>query len=843
MKKYMPLLAGAILGTVYLGNGAAAEPVKSKKTDTAKQVQTKAGEQDASSMTLSDIVVTGESEDGRPETPSKTDFASPTAKVTKKDIEKTNAVTTSDAIKYESGVFVRQRYIGDPNAPVGMRGSNPYQGGRVMVMMDGMPIWNSLQYTYNGSPRWGLIGPGEIKSVDVLSGPFSAEYSGNAMGGVMNFNTLLPQKREVYTEATYMLQPYSYQGTTQNLQGFKTFGSYGDKFGDLSSYFSYNHLENEGQPMTTYGYSNSAGANGGPLLNYSGTGGSVTGAYMEQNPKAIGTAANQGGYAGQPRISYGDSGVTQSVDDLYKWKGGYAINSKLDALFTAAFENLDVTSTSQTYLRDANGNPVYGCTPSSTSSINTCVGRTTAARTNASTFNFNGVNIVPAPNSFGTSQQNRQTVTLGGGLKGQLFGNWNTNTNISYFDVLNDRTISSTLNPGDPLNTNKGQVTDVGSMGWVNLSTKFDNPEFLGRKDLSFATGYEYQHSKMYTTQYGSNNYLAAEQTNISLKSGGSTDTHGLFGQLSWRFLPSWDATVGTRLERWNMSNGVYTSNTLDANNAITATTNNVPPERQASAWSPKFSLGFEPGRWKFRYSVAKAYRFPMVGELFDNTNSLAGSSTVGNASLKPEDGTHHNLLGEYGFDNGYIRLNLFHENVRDAIYSSTISNSALGKTPAGNYTSAISNIGEVEINGIDFTINQNQVFDSNFDVKLDTTILDSKILQNDNNTNYVGKSFPLLPNYRANLLTTYHYGKDLDFSVGTRYQGRMYSQLDNKDLQLPYYAAFTESVYVDLKTTYHFNDKKGHVSAGIDNINDYRGFFNHPLPQRTFFMQVGYKF
>jgi len=263
MKKYV-----LMLGIGYVSCGIAAEAVKPKKTEKqrvpSQQGQAKADKAAASSITFSDMVVSGESEDGKPETLSKTNFSSPIVKVSKKDIEKTNAVTTSDSVKYESGVFVRQRYIGDPNAPVGMRGSNPYQGGRVMVFMDGMPIWNSLQYSFNGSPRWGLIGPGEIKSVDVLSGPFSAEYSGNAMGGVMNFNTLLPQKREVYTEATYMLQPYSFEGATQNLQGFKTFGSYGDKFGDFSTYFSYNHLENEGQPMITYGSSNSAGANGGP---------------------------------------------------------------------------------------------------------------------------------------------------------------------------------------------------------------------------------------------------------------------------------------------------------------------------------------------------------------------------------------------------------------------------------------------------------------------------------------------------------------------------------------------------------------------------------------------------
>ncbi|MFI3138113.1 MAG: TonB-dependent receptor, partial [Methylococcaceae bacterium] len=379
---------------------------------------------------------------------------------------------------------------------------------------------------------------------------------------------------------------------------------------------------------------------------------------------------------------------------------------------------------------------------------------------------------------------------------------------------------------------NQGQVVNVDSMGWVNLSTKIDNQEFLGRKDLSFAAGYEYQHSKMYTSQYASTNYLATQQDARTLKTGGTTDTHGLFGQLSWRFKSDWDATFGTRLERWNMSDGVY----------ITGVTDNSPSDRQASAFSPKFSLGYEPGRMKFRYSVAKAYRFPLVGELFDNSNSLSGSSSIGNALLKPEDGTHHNLSAEYDFDNGYVKLNLFHENIRNAIYSSSISNSALGKTPAGNYTSAVSNIGEVEINGIDFDAKQSNVLGSNFDVNLNTTILKSEILRNDNDKNYVGKSFPLLPNYRVNLLTTYHYGKDLDFSVGTRYQSNMYSQLDNQDLQLSYYAAFTESVYVDLKTTYRFN-KNGHISAGINNVNDYQAFFNHPLPQRSFFLQAGYKF
>lgn len=115
-----------------------------------------------------------------------TNISAPVTKIRKEDIENSNTVTTADAIKYESGMYARQRYIGDPNPGVSMRGSNYFNASRVMVFMDGMPIWNPLMSSYNGAPRTNLIGSGEIKSVEVIGGPFSAEHSGNAMGGVLN---------------------------------------------------------------------------------------------------------------------------------------------------------------------------------------------------------------------------------------------------------------------------------------------------------------------------------------------------------------------------------------------------------------------------------------------------------------------------------------------------------------------------------------------------------------------------------------------------------------------------------------------------------------------------------
>ena len=742
-----------------------------------------------------------------PEKPSKTNISAPVTKIRKTDIDKTNAVTTADVIKYDSGIFARQRYIGDPNAPVGMRGSSPYEAGRVMVFMDGMPIWNPLQSSYNGSPRFGLIGPGEIKSVEVTGGPFAAEYSGNAMGGVINYNTLMPQKREIYTEATYMLQPSNISNINTNLQGFKTFGSYGDKFGDFSTYFSYNHLENEGQPMTPTELTTLTKASAAQLLN------PTVGAQSQLNPKGNGT----GGAAGAPMLQIGSDGVTHTVDDLYKWKGGYALTSELNTNLVLAYENLQVSKVGQSLITNAAGQTVWG--------------------SQLSGYSANG-NALSNNTSFGKSDQTRETFTVGWGLNGRVFGNWYNNTNFSYFDILNDTTLASSYNPNDPIfKTAAGQAgtrSSVAGTGWYTLSSKFNNDEFFGRKDLSFATGYEYQHAHLLQTTNTLSNYsnnAISATAPISTQSGGTTDTHGLFGQLSWRFLKDWDATPGVRLERWNMSDGNYlTSSNLTGSLS--------PQDRQVSNWAPKFSLGYQPGRWKFRYSVAKAYRYPVADELFGNSASVNGSFSLANATLKPEDGTHHNLLGEYDFDNGYVRLNLFHENIQNAIYSQYIY--LPGTT---TLSSMMSSIGEVETNGLDISTNFDRVFKSNFDLKVNSTILDAKIVANPLNPAIVGNQMPLLPHYRANFLGTYHYGKDLDMSVGTRYQSAMNSQPDNKDLQLTYYGAFTQSIFVDLKSTYHFNDKKGHVSVGIDNVNGYQAYFNHPFPQRTYFMQVGYKF
>jgi iron complex outermembrane receptor protein len=143
---------------------------------------------------------------------------------------------------------MRRRYIGDQNAMLGIRGSNIVQNTHNMVYADGMPLHNPVSSGFFG-PRWSMVAPNEIDTADVLYGPFSAQYGGGAMGGVVNLNTRMPEKFEAEMNVTGMFQDMHRGGRKELLSGFTTFLSGGDRVGKFSVYGFYNHLDNDGQPM------------------------------------------------------------------------------------------------------------------------------------------------------------------------------------------------------------------------------------------------------------------------------------------------------------------------------------------------------------------------------------------------------------------------------------------------------------------------------------------------------------------------------------------------------------------------------------------------------------------
>ena len=369
-----------------------------------------------------------------------------------------------------------------------------------------------------------------------------------------------------------------------------------------------------------------------------------------------------------------------------------------------------------------------------------------------------------------------------------------------------------------------GRITDFGETGWITYDLKLNNPNFFGRDDLDFTTGYHYDHYELEIDQFNTSNFRAGTRDSRRNSSGGETHTHAVFGQLSWEPIPDVEVTGGLRWEYWGANNGfVENFDGTDPNQ----------PDRHETKWSPKASMAYTPGPWTFRYSFARAHRFPIVQELFQNVAAF-NSATVSNPGLEPENGTHHNFLMEYGFNNGYARVNVFRDDICDVIFNQA-------QLVRGSTISTFLPIDEVETTGVEFVARQDEILSSNLDLQFNVTWMDAEIARLAATPALEGNDFPRLPEWRANFFATYHVTPDWDVALGGRYQSDPFGRIDNTDTAEDVFGAQDEFFMMDFKTTYRPPFVPGaHVAFGIDNLTDENAFVFHPHPQRTFLFEAG---
>ena len=169
-----------------------------------------------------------------------------------KKIEQTvNIIDTEDAVKYLPSLFVRKRNYGDTQATLGSRVWGVSSSARSLIFADDVPI-TALIANNNpvGGPRWGMISPEEIARVDVMYGPFSAAYSGNAMGAVLAITTRQPDRLEATVEQSQAFQRFSLYGTDKTFGTRQTNAVLGNRFGRLSFWVSATHQNSNSQPLT-----------------------------------------------------------------------------------------------------------------------------------------------------------------------------------------------------------------------------------------------------------------------------------------------------------------------------------------------------------------------------------------------------------------------------------------------------------------------------------------------------------------------------------------------------------------------------------------------------------------
>jgi len=130
----------------------------------------------------------------------------------------------------------------------------------------------------------------------------------------------------------------------------------------------------------------------------------------------------------------------------------------------------------------------------------------------------------------------------------------------------------------------------------------------------------------------------------------------------------------------------------------------------------------------------------------------------------------------------------------------------------------------------------------SGLDIRANATWTDAKVLQDDAAPVYVGKNAPRIPKQLYKAVATYRVNDDFTLSVGARYSGRQFINLDNSDVNPDTYRAASQFFLMDVKANYKFADR-WMASVGVDNLTNYKAYVSHPLPQRTVYAQIKFDY
>ncbi len=699
----------------------------------------------------------------------------------KKQIEESvNAATPAQTLKYLPSIQVRERSIGDRNGIISSRTIGSISSAQSMLYADGVLLSNLLGNSFSYPPRWGMVNPEEIQRISMMYGPFSSLYAGNSMGGVINIETRMPEKFESHAGVQTFFQNFKLYGTNQNESGHREFISLGNKVNDFSFWASVNRLENTAQPLD-FSVANLSSAAAGAET-------PVTGAYQDK------------GILNQDRVIFGATAIDTSIQTNGKFKGQYEFLNQSKLTYTIGLWDLDSRQNVESYIKDNNGNSIYG------GSVN---------------FNNKSYTVARMNPAQAEALHVMQSIDFKSNDKG--FFNWQmTLSDYNYSRDLSNRSNLTGTSNTNPYITKTGQITDLSGTGW----TVFDSRVTLRPKDHTIDLGYHLDYYHLRQTVNVSNDWMGSQKGAFNSLSSGNTKTHAVYIQDKWQIMPQWALTLGARQEHYEAYDGVNQNTTNLARYE----------DRSRNTFSPKLSLSFEPvPAWGFRAAFGKAYRFPTVTELFQQ---ITDNNTIvtNNPNLKPEEIYSAEITAERRFVNGLVRASLFREDRYDALISQT------NISRVGSSSTYIQNVDHVRIHGIELATEWNNIIIPKLDVLANATLIDSEILKNDAAPSNTNKKVPRIPRQLYKAVATYRVSEDFTMSLAARYSGRQFIQLDNSDINPETYQGASRFLFVDAKANYKFKDRWT-ASLGVDNIFNDQAFVHHPLSQRTGYAQIKFDY
>jgi len=703
--------------------------------------------------------------------------------------EQVNASDSEDALKYLPSLLVRKRYIGDYNhAILSSRASGTGNSARSAVYADGILLSNFLGNGVSGlgfPPRWGMVTPDEIERVDVMYGPFSAAYPGNSVGAVVDYTTRMPDRFEGSVKLGYTHQPFDLYNTHASYGSWQTSASLGSRAGDWAWRLDFHHSDSQSQPLTfANALRSTTAANTGDMA--------VTGAISGQNK------------LGQDWLLLGTGTQYHTVQDHFKAKLAYDLSPTLRATYTLASWQNTSQGRSTTYLRDAQGQPVY----SGNVSID------------GQRYTLNG-------GTFPLTQENLQHTLHGLSIKSRTQGSFDWEVAASRYDYGTDEKRSNSgSNPLPAAATGgSGTIADGSGTSWHNLALRGtwrpDGPK--GEHVVDF--GAQQDHYRLrYQTSNIAGNWPGDGASTLASEVGGRTQLQSFYAQDTWRFAPLWRAVLGLRSEHWQASDGLT---------RFSASSSNGHPGRNEHFLSPKGALSWQLSADAFlKYAIGRAVRMPTVNELYGAT-STTNAQYINDPNLRPEKSWTQELSYERTLDRHQWRLTAFAEDTRDGIYSQTVFDSA-----ANRNISRVQNVGHIVTRGLEAVYNGYPLWLSGLDLSASVTYADSTIRENEGFVttpgDTLGKRQPNIPRWRATLLAAYRWNAKWSSTVAVRHSGKQFNTLNNSDTNSHAYMGVSPFTTVDVRARWQI-DPRWTAAFGIDNLTHQTYWNFHPYPQRSY--------
>ena len=704
--------------------------------------------------------------------------------------ETINIIDTPDALKYMPSLMVRKRDSADfGGATLATRIWGVSYSAKSLVYVDGMPISNQLYNDNNyGPPKWFVVSPEEIDRIDVMYGPFSAAFSGNAMGAVVDIQTKRPTKE---FEGSIGLS-----AATQNFSQFKTndeFNTYqgaallGGRTEGLTWRLALNHQDAHTQPRAF------------------GTG--ATTVLADQAFPYIKKDGSNGGYY------LGATSLLHGISDNINAKINIDLNPHTQLALSSGVFMGNTDATSRSYMTN-------GFCATGTGSCSTL-----------------------ASGVYGY----KQTHWVNGvSLKSNTRSEWDYAIQFSNFTYDHDvqRTAGFLNNDGNAVNNvagKLGSVRDMSGTHWRNLDAHaIYRPAYAPLHQLSF--GYHQDQSVLNSVTNNVQDWQNSNVGTLTAMAKGVNDTKAVWIQDVYKASQQLQYTLGARYESWNSYNGGVFANSTSALNQPAVAVNHL---------SPKFSVlrGLDDGA-VLNVSLANAFRFPTLGELYNVTTCASGCTgnqsfphSPNPAAIKPEKVNSLEASYSKRFDNANVRLSIFAEDANDALISQygTVNPAQ----PSGLYSYWM-NVKKVRSQGLELSTAVQKFLISNLEFFSALTLVDSTIAANEGVTSsgksVVGHKTPGVSPFRVKFVATYRADDKLSVSLGGNYQKQFYSSIDNNDVNPNTYQGFAGFTVLDIKARYKL-EKNLVVSAGIDNLANQKYFLFHPFPQRTWVANLKYDF